>query len=200
MECFYTRLALSKYFSPVNVDDTYNIAKHYFVQTGYENLSVPRRQNSESPLFPGPCEFVRHLEEVDHHMLRQAAKRSCAALADIRFIGTDDDNAIYNAILSECNSMTFHILGLEHTKKNISDKLKDLNFPNCQTKKNNEWHFYWSLQLLRCQHLRKQTDRIKREMAWNRSYNPVHNILALFNNLAQVRIAICKTILDIYLA
>ena len=135
MECFYTRLALSKYFSPVNVDDTYNIAKHYFVQTGYENLSVPRRQNSESPLFPGPCEFVRHLEEVDHHMLRQAAKRSCAALADIRFIGTDDDNAIYNAILSECNSMTFHILGLEHTKKNISDKLKDLKFPNCQAKK-----------------------------------------------------------------
>ena len=29
-------------------------------------------------------------------------------------------------------------------------------------------------------------------------YNPGHNILALFNNLAQVRIATSKTILDIH--
>ena len=200
MERFCTRLASSKFFSPVTADDTYNIAGHYLVQTGYENLSVLRKENSKSPWFPGPCAFVRHLGEADHCMLWQAAKRSCVALAGIRVLGTDDDKTIYNVILSECNPMTFHILGLEHTKKNISDKLKDLNFPNCQDKKNNEWHFYWSLQLLRCQHLRKQTDRIKREIAWNRSYNPVHNILALFNNLAQVRIAICKTILDIYLA
>ena len=34
--------------------------------------------------------------------------------------------------------MTFYILGLEHTKKNISDKLKDLNFPNYQAKKMND--------------------------------------------------------------
>ena len=31
--------------------------------------------------------------------------------------------------------MAFHILGLEHIKNNISDKIKDLNFPNCQAKK-----------------------------------------------------------------
>ena len=42
---------------------------------------------------------------------------------------------IYNAILSECEPMTFHILGLEHTKKNISDKLKDPAFPKCQARK-----------------------------------------------------------------
>ena len=42
------------------------------------------------------------------------------------------DKAIYNAILSECNPTT---LGLEHIKKNISDKLKDLNFRNGQAKK-----------------------------------------------------------------
>ena len=30
------------------------------------------------------------------------------------------------------------------------------------------------------------------------SYNPGHNILALFNNLAQVRIAKSKTIFDIW--
>ena len=30
------------------------------------------------------------------------------------------------------------------------------------------------------------------------NYNPGHKILALFNNLAQVRIASSKTVLDIY--
>ena len=123
------------YFSPVTAHGTYNIAGHYLVQTVYENLSVLRRENSKSHWFPGPCTFVRHLGEADHRMLWQAAERSCATLADIRVLGTDDDKAIYNAILRECNPMTFHILGLEHTKKNISDKLKDLNIPNCQAKK-----------------------------------------------------------------
>ena len=68
-------------------------------------------------------------------MIWQAAKRSCATLADIRVLGTDDDKAIYNAILSECNLMNFHILGLEDRKNNIPNKLKDLNLPNFQAKK-----------------------------------------------------------------
>ena len=135
MERFCTRLASSNYFSPVTADNTYNIAGHYLVQTGYENLPVLRRENSKYSWFPGPCTFVRHVGEADHCMLWQTAKRFCATLTDIRFLGTDDDKAIYNAISSECNLMTFHILGLEHAKKNTSDKLKDLNFPNCQVKK-----------------------------------------------------------------
>ena len=100
MKRFCTRLASSKYFSPVTADDTYNIAGHYLVQTGYENLSVLRRANSKSPWFPGPCAFVRYLGEVDHCMLWQAANMSCATLADIRVLGIDDDKAIYNAILT----------------------------------------------------------------------------------------------------
>ena len=31
--------------------------------------------------------------------------------------------------------MNFHILRLEHKENNISNKLKDLNFPNFQAKK-----------------------------------------------------------------
>ena len=49
--------------------------------------------------------------------------------------------------------MTFHILGLEHIKKNIIDKLKDLNFPNCQAK--NIMNDIFTSQLPRCQQLRK---------------------------------------------
>ena len=73
-ERFCTRLASSKYFSPVTADHTYNLAGHYLVQTGHENLSVLRRENSKSPWFPGPCAFVRYLGEADHGMLRQIAQ------------------------------------------------------------------------------------------------------------------------------
>ena len=105
----FTRLESSKYFSLVTADGTYNIARHYLVQTEYENSSVLRRENSKSPSFPGPCAFVRQLGEADQCILWQAAKRSCATLADIRVLSADDDKAIYNAILSECNPITFHI-------------------------------------------------------------------------------------------
>ena len=156
MERFCTRLASSKYFSPVIADDTCHIAGHYLVQTTHqknENSSVLRRENLKSPWFPDPCAFVRHLGEADHYMLWKAAKRSCATLADIRVLRIDDDKAIYNAILSQCNPMTFHILGLEHTKKHIIEKLKDLNFPNCQAK--NIMNDIFTSQLPRCQQLRK---------------------------------------------
>ena len=88
MERFCTRLASSKYFSPAIADGTCNITKHYLVKRVYENVSVLRRENSRSPWFPGPCAFVKHLREADHCMLWQAAKRSCATLADIhKFLG-----------------------------------------------------------------------------------------------------------------
>ena len=69
MERFRTRLGSSNYFSPVTADDTYNLAGHHVIQTGYENLSVLRRENSKSIWFPGPCAFVRHLGEAGHCML-----------------------------------------------------------------------------------------------------------------------------------
>ena len=60
--------------------------------------------------------FCETLRDVDHCMLWQAAKRSHATLTDIQVHRTDDNKAIHNAILSECNHMTFKNLGLEQKK------------------------------------------------------------------------------------
>ena len=119
MERFCTRLPSSKYCLPVTADDPNNIAENYLVQIGYENLYVLKRDDSKSPCFQGPCAFVRHLGETDYRMLRQAVKRSCRALVDIRVLGSDDYKAIYNAILCECLPIIIRIFGLEHNKKNI---------------------------------------------------------------------------------
>ena len=55
-------------------------------------------------------------------------------MLSLRVHGTDDDKAIYAAILSECDRCTHHLLGLEHFKKNITDKLQMLNVPKRQAK------------------------------------------------------------------
>ena len=121
------------YFSPLSADDTYNIGSHYLVQTVYRNLSIVDRETLKSPWFQGPCSLVRSTTEDEHRLLWQAAKRADKSLKDLRVLGTDDDKAIYNAILGECDILTSHILGLEHVKKNISEKLtKDFHFPQHQ--------------------------------------------------------------------
>ena len=66
--------------------------------------------------------------------LWQVAKRSNSSLSSLRVLGTDDDKTIYDAIFSECDGCTHHLLGLEHFKKNITDKLQKLNFPKRQAR------------------------------------------------------------------
>ena len=46
--------------------------------------------------------------------------------------GTDDGKAIYNGVLGEL--LTRYILGFKHVKKNVSDKLKEFQFPNAPAK------------------------------------------------------------------
>ena len=131
---FCTYNVPSNFFSLLSANDTCSVANHYLVHTVYQNLSVVQRDTLKSPWFPGPCSFVRQAGEEKHRLLWQAAKRFNSNLPDLRVLGTDDDMAIYNAILGECDCLMQHILGLEHVKKNISDKLKELHFPNAQAK------------------------------------------------------------------
>ena len=130
--CIYN--APSNFFGPLSADDTYSVANYYLVQTVYQNLSVVQRDTLKSSWFPGPCSFVRQTGEEEHRLVWQVAERANSNLVDLRELGTDDDKAIYNAILGECDCLTQHILGLEHVRKNNSDKLKELHFLNAQTK------------------------------------------------------------------
>ena len=127
--CIYN--APSNFFSPLSADNTYSVANHYLVQTVYQNLSVVQRDTLKSPWFPRPCSFVQQTVEEEHRLLWEAAKRSNS---DLVALGTDDDKAIYNVILGACDCLTQHILGLEHVRKNVSDKLKELHFPHAQAK------------------------------------------------------------------
>ena len=50
---------------------------------------------------------MTHVGEADNCMLLQAEKRFCGTLPDIRVLGTGHSKAIYNAMLSEYNPMSF---------------------------------------------------------------------------------------------
>ena len=121
--------APSNYFSPLSTDTTYQIAQHYLTQTAYENLSVLRIDTLKGLWFPGVCMLHREEALENFAFLWQVAKGSNSSLSSLRVLGTDDDKAIYDAIHSECDGCTHHLLGLEHFKKNITDKLQKLNKP-----------------------------------------------------------------------
>ena len=131
---FCTMNAPSNYFSPLSTNTTYQIAEHYLTQTAHENLSALRRDTLKSPWFPGVCMLHREEAFENFAYLWQVAKRSNSSLSSLRVLGTDDDKTIYDAIFSECDGCTHHLLGLEHFKKNITDKLQRLNFPKRQAK------------------------------------------------------------------
>ena len=131
---FSTYNASLNFFSPLSADDTYSVSNHYLVQIVYQNLSIAQRGTLKSPWSPGPCSFVRQTDEEEHRLLWQATNRSNSNLVDLRVLGTCDDKTIYNAILGECDCLTQHIFGLEHVRKNISDKFKEVHFLNPQAK------------------------------------------------------------------
>ena len=82
----------------------------------------------KSPWFPGICILNREEAFEDFAYLWKVAKCWNSALSLLRVLGTDDNKAIYDAILSHCDGCTHHLLGLKYFKKNITDKLQKLIF------------------------------------------------------------------------
>ena len=72
-----------------------------------------------------------HREEAFENFtyLWQVAKPSNRSLSSLRVHGADDDDkAIYDGILSECDGCTHHLLGLEHFKKASTKSYKSYIF------------------------------------------------------------------------
>ena len=79
--------APSDCISPLSTDTTYQIAEHYFTQTGYENLSVLRRDTLKNPWLPGVCMLHREKVFENFAYLWQVAKRSNCSLSSLRVLG-----------------------------------------------------------------------------------------------------------------
>ena len=99
IERFCSNKAPILYFSALSADDTYNIANRYLIQTVCENLAVVKRDTEKSPWFSGPSTFVRNLSEEEHRWFCCSSILGNKNLVNVRVLGTDDDKALYSAIL-----------------------------------------------------------------------------------------------------
>ena len=117
--------------SPLVVDTTFDISEFYYTQTAYMNLSLVSKKSVKHPWFPGPLLVHRSKTEEEFRFFWQSVKRESPALEMLSILGTDEEAAVYNGILSETLG-TVHLLGREHVKANIERKLDELKFPSTQ--------------------------------------------------------------------
>ena len=117
--------------SPFVVDTTFNIADYYLTQTCYLNLSLVSKTSGKHPWFPGPLLVHRGKNQDEFKFFWQAVKRGCPALESLQVLGTDEETAVYDGILSETKH-TIHLLGVEHVMANVEKKLEELHFPPTQ--------------------------------------------------------------------
>ncbi|CAB4017990.1 Hypothetical predicted protein [Paramuricea clavata] len=120
---------------PLAIDTTFNISKFYFTQTAYKNVSLVSKATGKHPWFPGPLLVQRSKIQEEFQYFWQAVKRQTPALKNLGVFGTDEEAAVYNGILSECDGETVHLLGLEHVKANVERKLEELKFPNASKRR-----------------------------------------------------------------
>ena len=94
------------------VDTTFNIADYYLTQTCYLNLSLVSKTSGKHPWFPGP--LLVHREgggnQDELKFFWQVVKRGCPALESLQVLGTDEETAVYDGILSKTKH-TIHLLG-----------------------------------------------------------------------------------------
>ena len=116
------------------MDTTFNIAEYYFMQTVYRHLAVLKRRDDEHSWFPGPTMTQKEKSTSDFSYFWQAYKRGNGAQANLRCLGTDEDEALIQGIYGKTNGNIINLLSKEHVCKNIMKKLLQLNFPARQAK------------------------------------------------------------------
>ena len=89
------------FFKTLVMDATFNIAEYCFTQTVYRHLAVLKRRDDGHPWFPMPTMAHRDKSTSDFSYFWQACKRGNGALANLRCLGTDEDEALIQGIYGE---------------------------------------------------------------------------------------------------
>jgi hypothetical protein len=83
----------------------------------------------------GPLLVHRSKTQEEFQYFWQAVKRQSPALKNLGVFGTDEEAAVYNGILSECDGETVHLLGLGNVKANVERKLEELKLSNASKRR-----------------------------------------------------------------
>ena len=110
-------------------DTTFNIEEYYFTQSTYQNLSLLHQNSNKHPWFPGPVFVHRNQRKEDFQYFWQSVLRENSALENLKLIGTEECEELYNGIMSQTKNST-HFLCVSHVRRNTEKKLSECLIPN----------------------------------------------------------------------
>ena len=109
-------------FSVLGVDTTFKLGDFFVTLTTYKNLMLRSRRTGKHPVFLGPAFIHMSRKTEDYLMFTQALVRHRRALLDLKAYGTDNEDALRNALrITFANSIA--LLCRIHKKENIEHHL-----------------------------------------------------------------------------
>ena len=116
------------HFVPISVDPTFKLGDFYVTPIVFPLRNMITKSNGKSPTYLGPMLIHQTQKFSAYHYFASQLVSLQPELAKVKAIGTDGEQALYDAFSTVFPSAV-HLRCFMHFKRNIEDKLRNLNFP-----------------------------------------------------------------------
>ena len=116
------------YWSPLQVDPTFDLGQFSVTTSQYENFLVVNRRTGEHPSMMGPLLVHYRKSKSSFNVLVDAMIDKQPNIKNLRVLGTDGESNLAKAFKQHCPSL-IHLLCFNHVRRNIKDKLTSMKFP-----------------------------------------------------------------------
>ena len=110
-------------FSVLQVDPTFDLGPFHVTATQYENLHLLDRRSGKHPAMLGPIYIHRQKKELTYDGFVSQLIELKPELNSIKAIGTDGEEALYNAFVKRIENL-IHLRCFLHERQNIDRHLK----------------------------------------------------------------------------
>lgn len=116
------------YWSPLQVDPTFDLGQFSVTTSQYKNLLVVNRRTGEHPSMMGPLLVHYRKSKSSFNVLVDAMIDKQPNIKNLRVLGTDGESNLAKAFKQHCPSL-IHLLCFNHVRRNIKDKLTSMKIP-----------------------------------------------------------------------
>jgi hypothetical protein len=113
------------YWSPLQVDPTFNLGPFSVTTSQYKNLLFVNRRTGEHPSMMGPLLVHYRKSKSSFNVLVDAMVDKQPNIKNLRVLGTDGESELAKAFKQHCPSL-IHLLCFNHVRRNIKDKLTSM--------------------------------------------------------------------------
>ena len=114
--------------SILSIDPTFNLGRFFVTPMTYKNKSIIKSDGSH-PIVLGPM-LVHHKKTFDtYHFFASNLVSKEKRIRNVHCFGTDDEEALVNAFISEFDEASIHLLCFNHMKQNFKEKWRVVHLP-----------------------------------------------------------------------